>query len=168
MIVISKKEAKSQGLIRYFTGKPCSRGHIAERLVSNWMCVSCNLNYAKTRYKSNPSKAISKATLYNKLNVEKRKATLKKWKQNNQDQVYSNTAKRRAAKLNRTPFWLNDGQLFEMESVYKYCASLRAIGLDYEVDHIIPLQGKTVSGLHAPWNLQVITASENAAKGNRI
>lgn len=78
------------------------------------------------------------------------------------------TRKRKIAKLNRTPFWLNDGQLFEMESVYKYCASLRAIGLDYEVDHIIPLQGKTVSGLHAPWNLQVITASENAAKGNRI
>lgn len=78
------------------------------------------------------------------------------------------TRKRKIAKLNRTPFWLNDGQLFEMQSIYKYCASLRAVGLDYEVDHIIPLQGKTVSGLHAPWNLQVITASENASKGNRL
>ena len=78
------------------------------------------------------------------------------------------TRKRKIAKLNRTPFWLNDGQLLEMQSVYKYCASLRAVGLDYEVDHIIPLQGKTVSGLHAPWNLQVITASENASKGNRL
>ena len=78
------------------------------------------------------------------------------------------TRKRKIAKLNRTPFWLNDGQLLEMQSIYKYCASLRAVGLDYEVDHIIPLQGKTVSGLHAPWNLQVITASENAAKGNRL
>ena len=78
------------------------------------------------------------------------------------------TRKRKLAKLNRTPFWLNDGQLLEMQSIYKYCASLRATGLDYEVDHIVPLQGRTVSGLHAPWNLQVITASANASKGNRF
>ena len=78
------------------------------------------------------------------------------------------TRKRKIAKLQRTPFWLNDGQTFEMECVYKYCAALRSIGLDYEVDHIIPLQGKLVSGLHAPWNLQVLTASANASKGNRV
>lgn len=77
------------------------------------------------------------------------------------------TRKRKIAKLNRTPFWLNDGQNFEMECIYKYCAALRSIGLDYQVDHIVPLQGRTVSGLHVPWNLQVITGSENASKGNR-
>jgi hypothetical protein len=78
------------------------------------------------------------------------------------------TRKRKIAKLQRTPFWLNAGQEFEMECIYKYCAALRSMGFDYEVDHIVPLQGKTVSGLHAPWNLQILTASENASKGNRI
>jgi 5-methylcytosine-specific restriction endonuclease McrA len=78
------------------------------------------------------------------------------------------TRKRKVAKLQRTPFWLNAGQEFEMECIYKYCASLRSMGFDYEVDHIVPLQGKIVSGLHAPWNLQILTASENASKGNRI
>lgn len=78
------------------------------------------------------------------------------------------TRKRKVAKLQRTPFWLNAGQDFEMECIYKYCASLRSIGLDYEVDHIIPLQGNDVSGLHVPWNLQVITGAENSAKGNRL
>lgn len=78
------------------------------------------------------------------------------------------TRKRKVEKLKRTPFWLNDGQLFELECIYKYCASLRSIGFDYEVDHIVPLQGKTVSGLHVPWNLQLLTASENSSKGNRI
>jgi hypothetical protein len=86
----------------------------------------------------------------------------------NPEKFAMKTRKRKVAKLQRTPFWLNAGQQFEMECIYKYCASLRSIGLDYEVDHIVPLQGKTVSGLHAPWNLQVITASENASKGNRL
>ena len=78
------------------------------------------------------------------------------------------TRRRKVAKLQRTPFWLNDVQLFEMECIYKYCAALRSVGLDYEVDHIVPLQGKSVSGFHVPWNLQVLTASQNASKGNRF
>jgi 5-methylcytosine-specific restriction endonuclease McrA len=55
-----------------------------------------------------------------------------------------------------------------MESVYNYCAALRNVGLDYHVDHIVPLRGDNVSGLHVPWNLQVITGAENMSKGNRF
>ena len=78
------------------------------------------------------------------------------------------TRTRKANKLQRTPSWLNAGHWLEIECIYKYCSSLRRIGLNYEVDHIVPLQSKVVSGMHVPWNLQVITGAENSAKGNRI
>jgi len=168
MMIISRLDAKKQGLIRYFTGKPCVKGHVSERRVSNWMCVDCGLEHDKNFYASKPDKKIATAIKWNQENKDKHQEHRKKWKKLNVDLVNINTAKRRYARLKRTPFWLNAGQDFEMECIYKYCASLRSIGLDYEVDHIVPLQGKTVSGLHVPWNLQVITASENAAKGNRL
>ncbi len=64
------------------------------------------------------------------------------------------------------PKWLNAGELFELESVYTYCSALRKIGLDYHVDHVVPLRGKSISGLHVPWNLQILPGRENMSKGN--
>ena len=86
----------------------------------------------------------------------------------NAGKVNATTRKRQAAKLQRTPNWIDSVDLFEMECIYSYCSSLRKIGLKYEVDHIIPLQGKNVSGLHVPSNLQVITEKENRSKQNRM
>lgn len=65
---------------------------------------------------------------------------------------------RRAAKMKRTPLWVNR---IEIRKIYANCP------LGMTVDHIIPLQGKQVSGLHVPWNLQYLSLSENSAKGNR-
>lgn len=77
------------------------------------------------------------------------------------------TAKRRAAKLKRTPPWLTKDHLSEIRAFYNESKILTKItGVIHHVDHIVPLQGKTVSGLHVPWNLQVITAEENFKKNN--
>jgi len=67
--------------------------------------------------------------------------------------------KRRAAKLNATPGWVDVALL---KTVYINCPR------GMTVDHIIPLQGKTVCGLHVPWNLQYLTASENSRKSNKL
>ncbi len=79
------------------------------------------------------------------------------------------TRKRKAAQLQRTPQWLNDDQKNKINQFYWEAAELsKLLGEFYTVDHIFPLQGKTVSGLHVPWNLQILSKSENSAKGNRL
>lgn len=77
-------------------------------------------------------------------------------------------AKRRATKLSATPSWLTSEDFWLIREVYSI-SKLRTTmtGTDWEVDHIVPLQGKNVCGLHVPLNLQVITAHENRTKGNR-
>lgn len=91
-----------------------------------------------------------------------------KYRKENSGKINAKTRKRQVAKLQRTPQWLDSVDLLEMDCIYTYAASLRRIGLKYEVDHIIPLQGKRASGLHVPSNLQVITEKENRSKHNRM
>ena len=78
-------------------------------------------------------------------------------------------AKRRA-KLKKAyrEEWLTEFDLFAIQEMYCLSRSRsKATGVKHHVDHIVPLQGEIVSGLHVPWNLQVITAQENLRK-NRI
>lgn len=80
----------------------------------------------------------------------------------------ANEMKRIAAKKQRTPQWLNVAHHAEIEGAYHFAKVMERItGRKYHVDHIEPLQGADVSGLHVPWNLQVIPDRENFAKGNR-
>ena len=74
-------------------------------------------------------------------------------------------ASSRKTRLNcATPPWVDADQL---EAIYVEAWRLQQLtGIPYEVDHIVPLMGETVSGLHVPWNLQIIPAWKNQAKSN--
>ena len=73
-----------------------------------------------------------------------------------------------ASKLRRTPAWLTRAQLAEMEGQYHFAQVMGQItGRQWSVDHVVPLQGRSVSGLHVPENLQSIPARDNSAKANR-
>jgi hypothetical protein len=168
MNIINRQDAKKQGLTRYFTGKPCIHGHVDECKVVNKTCVVCsNIAVAKSKVKK-PQKYHMLRKDWRQSNPEKSAAYTRKYIAKNKGDRNLWTANYRSAKDARQPPWLNAGHLFEMESIYNYCASLRNVGLGYHVDHIVPLRGDNVSGLHVPWNLQVITGSENMSKGNRF
>jgi 5-methylcytosine-specific restriction endonuclease McrA len=172
------KEARLLGLPRYFTGVVCKRGHIAERYAKGGHCVDCDnarikpLDQRKkaidSYYENNKQKCMD-ATAKWKKKVGKGYQYTKASRLNNPGAANFYTQKRHAAKLCRTPIWLTQNQLLQIKSIYSEAAELtKLLGEWYEVDHIVPLQGKTVSGLHVPWNLQILTAKENGIKGNRL
>ena len=113
-----------------------------------------------------PEKIVKRTQEWKKRHPERAAESSKKTRQKHAARVLANKAKYRAVKLQATPNWLNKGHWFEIGCVYLYRDALKRVGLDYHVDHIVPLQGKTVSGLHVPENLQVIPAKQNRLKNN--
>ena len=90
----------------------------------------------------------------------------KKWASNNRGKRLASVRTRQLAKIQRTPAWVDKNAI---ALVYEASAAKSAsTGVPHEVDHIIPLQGEHVSGLHVPWNLQVIPMAENRSKGIRV
>jgi hypothetical protein len=86
------------------------------------------------------------------------------WGKANKDLKLAYTAKRRAAKLRAIPPWAD---MKKINAIYAEAAAIRALGVDCHVDHIVPLQGSNVSGLHVHYNLQLLLAADNLSKGNK-
>lgn len=91
-----------------------------------------------------------------------RKAARVKWRKANKAFFAADIAHRRA--LARRPALGGLAEQAEVEGFYFFCAVFPG----FEVDHVIPLRGKDVCGLHTPANLQVLTRAENARKGNKV
>lgn len=102
-------------------------------------------------------------------NRDTRIATMKAYRQNTKEIQAEYVRRRQAAKLQRTPVWLSEDDIWVMREAYKL-AKLRTemFGFSWHVDHVLPLQGATVSGLHVPVNLQVIPWLDNVRKHNRV
>lgn len=190
MNIISRANAIAQGLKKYFTGTPCKRGHVSEYYVSGG-CIECRKLRDQTPEKRQYMKEYNHTeqrreyvSNYNKtdqrraINAERQKkyrpckevrqkyyqsglGTLAKYRSREyvKARLRFNAAKRHAAKLQRTPIWS------ETEAIKNFYANCPE---GYEVDHIIPLQGKLVSGLHVLGNLQYLLMSENRSKNNHF
>jgi hypothetical protein len=77
------------------------------------------------------------------------------------------TAKYKAKKLQASPAWLTEKHLQEIRNIYLVCSKVsKTTKKLHDVDHIVPLQGKNVCGLHVPWNLRIIPAGMNRSKKN--
>lgn len=110
-------------------------------------------------YVANRAKVLEVCKLYREANPERKKASDRAWAQANPGKVNANNAKRRACRRNAIPVWAD---FVAIKLVYQ-----KARELGMQVDHVVPLRGKTVCGLHVWENLQALLSVENIKKGNR-
>jgi len=97
-------------------------------------------------------------------NAERKKA----YRSTHKHLTNANASKRRAALLQRIPIWQTEFDELKIQCIYSVAAMLSRVNNEpWTVDHVIPLQGKIVSGLHVPSNLQVMRARENESKRNK-
>lgn len=188
-ITKSYKDARRDGDMHYFTGKACVRGHVALRRTSTRACVLCareatknwrDANLARSSelrkaayrkdaerqrerslkwYHENGDKARERMRDAAKSDPARRLARFREWAAENKGRIAAHAMKRHAAKLKRTPRWAN---LAAIAAFYEACP----VGM--QVDHVIPLQGRLVSGLHVLNNLQYLAKTDNIAKGNKF
>lgn len=141
----------------------------ADRVIYNAINKEHVKNIRDTYFNENKERILKLNKDYYDKHPEKRKQYYKTYSQKNPAKILALKNKYRTSKLNRTPVWLSKEQLNEIEQFYKKAEIVtKQTGIKHHVDHIVPLQGKDVSGLHVPWNLQVIPATENLKKRNKI
>jgi hypothetical protein len=142
----------------------------AKRLRKEWYERNKELTKQRAREwaLANPDKRKQAIDKWREDNRDQHNATNRNWNKNNKPKKAALQSKRRAAILQRTPKWLTEDDLWIIEQAYDLAAlRTKMLGFAWHVDHIIPLQGKLVSGLHVPKNIQVIPGSENVKKSNK-
>ena len=177
MDIITRAEAKALGLKRYFTGRQCQEGNVHPYRTSDGNCA-CPACMERRREQHKPYLAAWKEAnserwrdtqikSAHKTDVRQRRiGTRKEWKVANRDKVAADCRWRQTLKAKATPWWADRKAI---EAIYAEARRLeRETGVKYHVDHIIPVQGRLVCGLHVESNLRIITASDNCRKHNRF
>lgn len=138
-----------------------------------WNAVLRRASYEKNKeaekasslayYRSNRESRIAKHRAYMQATADQQR----QWREDNKHLSQANVRRYREALRQRVPIWMTEKQLLLINGLYELAAQIREeTGEMYHVDHIYPLRGEKVSGLHVFENLQIILGSENASKGN--
>ena len=124
------------------------------------------LAYERARYAKNPGKKLAQIRKAKALDPAPFAAVLRNHYLRNKPVYKAKVAERRASRIRATPQWCDKAAIIAL-----YCEAQRLTeetGIQHEVDHIIPLRGKGVCGLHIPQNMQILTRTENRRKHNRL
>lgn len=130
-------------------------------------CKECVGAYMAQYYKDNPEQVKARVATWVANNRSRHNAKCAKWVKANPAKVNARTARRYASKTQATPVWLTEDEHWMLEQAYEL-ARLRTkmLGIKFEVDHIVPLRGRRVRGLHVPWNVRVVPLKDNRTKSN--
>lgn len=176
-----------------YKGNPCVVGsvqplscfYLDSRMKSGYrnVCKSCEKRIQADRYRDNRDEILCRTKAYGKANRDvtrkasktyyhnNREASIQrklKWNRDNPEKANHAAAMYRAKTKQATPEWLSKDQKDQILSVYKHAKECEILtGDKYHVDHIVPLRGENISGLHVPWNLQILPADVNISKGNK-
>lgn len=167
-----KVDGSVDGRARQCKDGTCKCGFVGPVITSKkYSGTFCRTCYEKIKF----------VTYRDKKGVDSYRAMIRDWASNNKDRqriyekrYYTKLRQENPKKLSAkstawkkllrkaTPKWLSRAERKEIQKFYEN----RPEG--YHVDHIIPIRGKSVSGLHVLWNLQYLPAEENMKKGNRV
>lgn len=163
MELISRLFAKKFNLTRYFTGIACKNGHISERYTGSSVCCQCKLddnNKKKYNYNIDPDYYKKYATRRKEIDsVYKKKETVR-------SKIKIQRQMQRSRRRVINPDELTILIFSEANSLCEI--RLKETRLVWEVDHMIPLHAKEVSGLHVYNNIQVIPQKINRFKGSKL
>ena len=124
-------------------------------------------NYNKAYRERHRDDLLESKRLWDASNREHINSYRKAYRKKNPTKHREWDARKRASRLQRIPKWLNAEQKEEIKQFYWLRDDIVTItGELYEVDHIVPLQGREVCGLHVPWNLQILPSDLNNKKNN--
>lgn len=181
---MKRREAVAAGAETYKTGKPCKKGHVAERRTKDGVCVRCwalrpkearerrhaNLEGERAKQRARYHADLEKSRTYNRMKAQERRDAdpeaarqyVREWRRKNTRRCNAHSALKRARQLNAAPSWLTTEQKEEMVAFYIACPK------GWHVDHVLPLDAPGICGLHVPWNLQYLPGTANHIKRNRL
>ena|SRR3990167_1866431 len=177
----TQKEALATGARHYFNGKPCKHGHVEKRYAKHRRCMGCARMWEKIYAERYPEKYAARWAVARGRRGARTGAYARQYRADNREicarrsaeWFKKNPAKARAyarerkAKIKRAmPSWADRRAI---AAVYDEAIRLqRLTGVPYDVDHIIPLGGGSVCGLHIHNNLRAIPMTENRRKHNAL
>ncbi len=192
----SRAAARQIGAKRYFSGVACGRGHVAERLTSSNGCFAClaemrasftperkkyqaeaarasyhkDVDASRAKNKARRAADLEKHRAYGRLVYaragDKIRASWREYYRRTKDKHTLRAAQRQAWVRQATPKWAD---MKAIAAVYDQRIEMSAAsGIPHHVDHIVPVRGKNVCGLHVHWNLRVIPGKENLSKSGKL